>query len=553
MDTIQTQVIIVGGAVAGGSLACALAYQGIHSVLLEKRKTPTDLNRGDGMQPRSLEIMEEWGLLSAFEKAGAIPAYGIEMYHPFLGKLLEIDLGVVKTAHPHLLNLPHRDIEVLLLEHARKSGYCQILYGNASDLIMEEGRAIGVSATIAGSEIEIYAPVIAGADGAQSALRRKIGIEVAFQEYEHDLLVLHAQRPDWFTGKLRTRVFLHQDGAAILLPLPDEKVRLALLVPAGQGGQWKMMTEEALLHQLIKRNPRLGDLKGIEKQGEHIYRMRKMHAPTYAAKGVVLLGDAAHVTHAAGGLGMNMALQDAHTLAAELASAFQHRVSFDQAYSNYERLRYPVNQGVIDRAEFMSKQLWTPSQRAFWGRALSLAIPHYLLPFLWKKITTSLAWRNAGILTPTPAKRSPFPALIVALYRLSQGRIGGHSHQNPVLLLSTQQENNKMHTVPLLFFPKGDQLLIVASNGGSDLPPQWYRNLQRNQQVILHIGSTSQKALATVADQDLHAELWPWLIERYAGLEAYQKKTPRQLAIILLQQEVPTEKKEPEFVAIGAK
>lgn len=535
MNTIETQVVIVGGAVAGSSLACALAHRGIQSVLIEKHKTPTDLNRGDGMQPRSLEILEAWGALAAFEQAGAIEAYGIELHHPFLSKLLEIDLGVVQTPHPHLLNLPHPDIEALLLKHAQKSAHCQIHHGTVNEVIFEANRAVGVQASVGGQTLEIRAPVIAGADGAASTMRKKADIEAIFHEYDHDLLVFHAKRPDWFSGRVRTRVYLHWDGAVILLPLPDMRMRIAILVPSGTGGRWKTLTEDALRQHLANRHPDLKDLEALEKHGEHIYRMRNMHAISYTNKGVVLLGDAIHLTHAAGGLGMNMALQDAETLADELASAFQEQISLELAYRNYERIRRPINQAVIERAEFMSRQLWTPSKMAFLRRSLMLAIPRYLLPFVSQRITYSLAWRNAGIPMPASQHSSPFPSVITQLYRLTDGALGGHSRQNAVLLLTTYNQDGHEHTVPLLYFTEGEHLLVVASHGGSDYAPHWLLNLQRDPRAIIQIRARKFSATATLADQEQRNALWPSLTKQYNGLEEYQKRTSRQIPVVFLQ------------------
>lgn len=92
MSTIETQVIIVGAGVAGGTLACALAHRGIHSIVFERRQSSGDRNRGDGMQPRSLEIMETWGFLGlAPQPAGGVPTQT---------RTLPSDLGTGKSYAP---------------------------------------------------------------------------------------------------------------------------------------------------------------------------------------------------------------------------------------------------------------------------------------------------------------------------------------------------------------------------------------------------------------------------------------------------------------------
>jgi 2-polyprenyl-6-methoxyphenol hydroxylase-like FAD-dependent oxidoreductase len=394
----DAKVVIVGGGVAGASLACALAHQKIRSVLLERHKTFVDLNRGDGMQARSLEIMAEWGLLPAFMEAGPLHSYGSEVYHPILGKLVEVDLSVIKSPYPYILNLPHREIEAFLLGQAEKSTYCTVLPGvSVQEVLFKDGRATGVRARQDGKDTVFEAPVVAGADGLQSAVRRSVEIAAVFQPYPHDLLVLHAHRPSWFTGRLRTRSYMYREGATILIPLPHDAVRIGVLVPSGAGGRWKSQSNDVLLQALVEKVPGLRVLEGLERHGEHIYKPQRMHAEAYARKGIVLVGDSAHVTHPAGGQGMNMALQDGDVLASELRKVFDGGQSLDTAYTNYERIRRPLNQGVIDRAHFMAWLLWSSSAPAYVGKSLYTGFMRYLVPPLYSRVVRSIASGMAGV------------------------------------------------------------------------------------------------------------------------------------------------------------
>src|SRR5436190_24170230 len=79
-EMTETSVVIVGGGIAGASMACALAHRHISSVLIERRSVPVDLNRGDGLQARSLEIMESWGVLKSIVEAGTLKSYCLEVH-----------------------------------------------------------------------------------------------------------------------------------------------------------------------------------------------------------------------------------------------------------------------------------------------------------------------------------------------------------------------------------------------------------------------------------------------------------------------------------------
>jgi len=254
-----------------------------------------------------------------------------------------------------------------------------------------------VQAMVGGNSEEIRAGVIVGADGAQSIVRKSVGIDAEMHDYDHELLVLHAERPAWFVGRLRTRVLMHREGSIVLLPLPENRMRIAILVRTGSGGEWKKLSQEELCRRLAKRWPALAEIKGYEYHGEHIYRMRRMHVSCYAQRGIVLVGDAAHLMHPAGGQGMNMALQDAETLAEELSKSLAGQCSLEEAYQVYETQRRPLNQAVIKRANFLAQQLWVPSLPAFIGRTTLSVVPRYLLPFVYKRVMVSLAWGNSGV------------------------------------------------------------------------------------------------------------------------------------------------------------
>src|SRR5947207_8447699 len=142
-----------------------------------------------------------------------------------------------------MLNIPQQEIEKVLLTHARQSGYCQVIHGTVKEVLFEQGQAVGVQATIDGNVEEIKAQIVVGADGAQSLVRKSIDIAAEMYDYDHELLVLHAERPAWFKERLRTRTFMHREGSIVLIPLPENRMRIAVLIPAGSGSEWKKLSQ----------------------------------------------------------------------------------------------------------------------------------------------------------------------------------------------------------------------------------------------------------------------------------------------------------------------
>jgi deazaflavin-dependent oxidoreductase (nitroreductase family) len=145
--------------------------------------------------------------------------------------------------------------------------------------------------------------------------------------------------------------------------------------------------------------------------------------------------------------------------------------------------------------------------------------------------------------TTTPSAASPlartgqrlFSGLHTFLYRLSGGAIGGKTFNSPVLLLTvTGRKSGKQRTTPLLYIEDGDNLAIIASNGGADRPPTWWLNLKGNPEAQVQIGRTVRRVKAEQADPADKQRLWPILAKMYPAYDEYQKKTTREIPVVLL-------------------
>ncbi|HUI25466.1 MAG TPA: nitroreductase/quinone reductase family protein [Candidatus Kryptonia bacterium] len=121
------------------------------------------------------------------------------------------------------------------------------------------------------------------------------------------------------------------------------------------------------------------------------------------------------------------------------------------------------------------------------------------------------------------------------LYEKTDGRftwLGGL----PVLLLRTiGRKTGAERTAALVYLKDGDNMVVVASNGGSDKPPGWFFNIQKMPEVGVQIGRTRSRMRARVADAQERAHLWPLVNQnnsnRYNG---YQAKTKRQIPLVIL-------------------
>lgn len=126
--------------------------------------------------------------------------------------------------------------------------------------------------------------------------------------------------------------------------------------------------------------------------------------------------------------------------------------------------------------------------------------------------------------------------LHVRLYRLLGGRLVGRVGRAPILLLTTTgRRSGRQHTTPLLYVREGDALAVVASFGGSPTHPAWYLNLSAHPDVEVQVGRERERRHARTAAPDERARLWARLLEVYPTYASYQRKTNREIPVVLLE------------------
>jgi len=126
--------------------------------------------------------------------------------------------------------------------------------------------------------------------------------------------------------------------------------------------------------------------------------------------------------------------------------------------------------------------------------------------------------------------------LNVPLYRLSRGRLGGKVRRAPVLLLtSTGRRSGQQRTAPVLYLKDGERLVVIGSNAGNKKAPAWSLNLKSNPDAEVEVGSERSSVRARVTEGEERAELWRKMNEQYAGFDAYDANTSRDIAVFVLE------------------
>jgi len=121
------------------------------------------------------------------------------------------------------------------------------------------------------------------------------------------------------------------------------------------------------------------------------------------------------------------------------------------------------------------------------------------------------------------------------VYRASEGRLLGRLAGMPVLLLTTTgRRSGRPRTAALTYFRDGADLVVIGSFGGSDRPPAWWLNLERDPRASVLIGGTTSKVTARAATAEEHDRLWPLVTAAYPGYARYQERTARRIPIVML-------------------
>lgn len=127
--------------------------------------------------------------------------------------------------------------------------------------------------------------------------------------------------------------------------------------------------------------------------------------------------------------------------------------------------------------------------------------------------------------------------LHAVVYRLTGGLVGGRIPGGPPMLLLDHvgARTGTKRTTPLVYLRDGDDVVVVASKGGSPRHPGWFHNLRAHPDTTVQIGARRLPVRARVATPNERSRLWPRVVARYGGYEDYQRRTSRQIPLVILE------------------
>jgi 2-polyprenyl-6-methoxyphenol hydroxylase-like FAD-dependent oxidoreductase len=315
----RTTCAVAGGAPAGMMLALLLARAGIPVTVLEKHADFLRDFRGDTVHPSTLEVMHELGLLEGFLER---PHQRLSALKGVVGDTeLEIaDLSRLPTRCRFIAFMPQWDFLDFLAEDARKRpGFDLRMSTEVGGLLWDGDRFVGLEARGPDGPLEIRADLVVGCDGRHSRVREKAGLSVEDVGAPMDVLWMRLPaRPedgDPFLGRFRP------GGAFVTIPRGDY-YQCALVIQKGGFDRLKAAGLDALRGRVAELAPfladRVGAIAGWDDVKLLVVRIDRLK--DWARPGLLCIGDAAHAMSPVGGVGINLAVQDAVAAANRLAA-----------------------------------------------------------------------------------------------------------------------------------------------------------------------------------------------------------------------------------------